>query len=81
MRVREQSSVEKGDAKVHTCGQSAVNRAALQAALLERVGEWGWLALVLADLRVTGDRFTELVVGPAFRLSGGAAPCPAGGLP
>lgn len=87
--VLEPSSVEEGDAKVHTCGQSAVNRrpAALQAALLERVGEWSrpwsW-----ADLRVTGDRFTERVVGPAFGLSRGSsagpqhpAPCPAGGLP
>lgn len=37
--VLEQSSVEEGDAKAHTCGQSAVNRRpeALQAAL-----ERGW---------------------------------------
>lgn len=72
MRVREQWSVEEGDTKVHTCGQSAVNRAASRLLFSRgwRGGRpWSW-----ADLRVTGDRSLSWLLALPSGCLEGAAP-------
>lgn len=89
MRVLEQSSVEEGDAKVHTCGllwirnqQSAANRRPAQLCRLAKAGQTAEPELLGVEPSLLTESWLLTCLQAVWReQSWGTAPCPAGGLP